>query len=94
MITIKDSSWNTIKEIEADISKNLLEQLTEAGVDIPAACYTGICGACMCEVESGAGSIDKNAFWEEGFPTDETEVMTCIAGVKDPNAEVILKSMY
>lgn len=94
MIKIKDSSGNIIKEIEADISKNLLEQLNDAWIDIPAACYTGICGACMCEIEKWAWSIDKNAFWEEWFPTDDTEVMTCIAWLKDKDGEIILKSIY
>jgi hypothetical protein len=32
-----------IKEIPADVNKTLLEQLTEEGIDIPAACYTGVC---------------------------------------------------
>ncbi len=94
MIIIKDANWNIIKEIEADISKNLLEQLTEAWIDIPAACYTGICGACMCEVESWWENIDKSFSGEEWFPTDDSEVMTCIAWIKDKDAEVVLKSMY
>lgn len=94
MITIKDANGNVLKQIEADISKNLLAQLTEAGIDIPAACYTGICGACMCEVEQGSDNIEKNFSGQEGFPTDDSEVMTCIAGVTDPDAEIILKSMY
>lgn len=94
MITIKDSSWNILKEIPADLNKTLLEQLVENWVDIPAACYTWICGACMCEVEAGSSEINKNFKWEEWFPTDEAEVMTCIAWVKDPNAEIILKSIY
>lgn len=94
MIIIKDSSWNVLKEIPADLNKTLLEQLVENWVDIPAACYTWICWACMCEVEAGSSEINKNFKWEEGFPTDEAEVMTCIAWVKDPNAEIILKSIY
>lgn len=94
MIIIKDSSGNVIKEIEADISKNLLEQLAAEGIDIPAACYTGICWACMCEVESGAEHIEKNFSWEEWFPTDETEVMTCIAGLKDIKGDIVLKTIY
>lgn len=94
MITIKDSNWNILKEIKADLSKTLLEQLTEAWVDIPAACYTGICGACMCEVEKWTENLEKNFKGEEWFPTDESEVMTCIAWVKDENAEIILKSIY
>lgn len=94
MITIKDSSWNILKEIPADLNKTLLEQLTEAGIDIPAACYTGICGACMCEVETWAEALDKSFKGEEGFPTDDSEIMTCIWWVKDPNAEIILKSIY
>lgn len=94
MITIKDSNWNILKEIPADTNKTLLEQLTEAWIDIPAACYTWICGACMCEVEKWAESINKSFKWEEWFPTDETEVMTCISWITDENAEIILKSIY
>ena len=65
MITIKDSLWNVIKEIPADVNKTLLEQLTEAGIDIPAACYTGVCWACMCEIEKGSDKINKNFTWED-----------------------------
>lgn len=94
MIIIKDANGNILKKIDADISKNLLAQLTEAWVDIPAACYTGICGACMCEVEQGSENIEKNFSGQEGFPTDDSEVMTCIGGVKNKDQDIILKSMY
>lgn len=94
MIIIKDSAWNVIKEINPDISKSLHKQITEAWVDIPAACYTWVCGACMCEIESWAENIDKNAFWEEWFPTWNDEVMTCIAWLKDKDKDIILKKVY
>jgi ferredoxin len=77
------------------VNKTLLKQLEAEGVEIPAACYTGICWACICEIEKGEDNINKNFRGEPGFPMGDEEVMTCIAGVKaDENDEVILKMMY
>lgn len=58
-LIIKNSEGETIKELDADVNKTLLKQLEDEGVSIPAACYTGICGACICEIESGEASVNK-----------------------------------
>lgn len=94
MITIKNSSWEVIKTIEADLSKTLLKQLQEEWIEIASACYTGICWACMCEIESWWENIDKSFRWEPGFPLWEEELMTCIAWVKDKEKDIVLKTIY
>ena len=94
MITIKNTSWEVIKIIEADISKTLLKQLSENGVELASACHTGICWACMCEIESWEENIDKSFRWEAWFPLWDEEVMTCIAWVKNKDIDIVLKTIY
>ena len=58
------------------------------GIDIPLACGGGVCGVCLCQVESGGEVIqlDKIAAPIMPLPTDETgnpkEILACVAGVK------------
>jgi ferredoxin len=94
-ITIKNVAWEVIKTLDADINKTLLKQLETEGVEIPSACFTGICWACMCEIEAWEEHINKEATTAPGFPLADEEVMTCIAKVKaDTDWEIVLKSMY
>lgn len=94
-ITIKNAAWEIIKTLDADINKTLLKQLEAEGVEIPSACFTGICWACMCEIEEWEEYINKEATTAPGFPLADEEVMTCIAKVKaDADWEIVLKSMY
>ena len=94
-ITIKNAAGEIIKTLDADVNKTLLKQLESEWIEIPSACFTGICGACMCEIEKWEELINKEATTAPGFPLADEEVMTCIAKVKD-NAdwEIVLKSMY
>ncbi|MCP4524104.1 MAG: (2Fe-2S)-binding protein [Candidatus Gracilibacteria bacterium] len=94
-ITIKNAGGDIVKTLDADINKTLLKQLEAEGIEIPSACFTGICGACMCEIEEGEDGINKEAITASGFPLADEEVMTCIAKVKpDYKGEIVLKSMY
>jgi len=94
MITIKNASWEVIKTIESDISKTLLKQLQESWVEMAYACHTGICGACMCQIESGSENVNKSFKWEPWFPLWDDEVMTCIAWVINKDENIILKTIY
>ncbi|NVP17308.1 2Fe-2S iron-sulfur cluster binding domain-containing protein [Candidatus Gracilibacteria bacterium] len=94
MIIIKNKDGEIIKTIEADISKTLLRQLQDNEVEMAYACHTGICGACMCMIESGSENVNKSFKGEPGFPLGDDEVMTCIGGVKDKNIDVVLKTIY
>jgi ferredoxin len=94
-ITIKNASGDIVKTLDADLNKTLLKQLEAEGIEIPSACFTGICGACMCEIEQGEEFVEKEAITASGFPLSDEEVMTCIAKVKtDSEGEIVLKSMY
>lgn len=94
-ITIKNASWEIIKTLDADLNKTLLKQLEAEWIEIPSACFTGICGACMCEIEKWEEHINKEATTAPGFPLADEEVMTCIAKVtSDEDGEIVLKSMY
>lgn len=94
-ITIKNASWETIKTFNADLNKTLLKQLEAEWVEIPSACFTWICWACMCEIEEWWDFIDKEAVTASGFPLADEEVMTCIAKIKSNQGwGIILKSMY
>ncbi len=94
MITIKNSNWEVIKKIDADLNKTLLKQLEAEGISLPAACYTGMCWACMCHIESWEENVDKSFRWEPWFPLWDEEVMTCIAWLKDKDKDIVLKTIY
>ena len=94
-ITIKNAAGEIIKTLDADLNKTLLKQLEAQWVEIPSACFTGICWACMCEIEEWEELINKEATTAPGFPLADEEVMTCIAKINsDADGEIILKSMY
>ncbi|MDR0370100.1 MAG: 2Fe-2S iron-sulfur cluster binding domain-containing protein [Candidatus Peribacteria bacterium] len=58
------------------------------GIDIPLACGGGVCGVCLCNVESGGEGIqpDKITAPIIPLPSDEQgnpkEILACVAGVK------------
>lgn len=89
IIRVKDENWD-VKEVNIRANKMLLEELEEAGYDIPNACKIGTCGACMCQVNEGAEFIDNSGIREAMFPLDDTEVLTCTAVIK-PEAEASWK---
>ena len=93
-LILKSTDWEIIKEIPLDTGKTLLKQLEDAGAEIPYACMTGMCSACMCEVESWLEQVDKSFKWEPAFPIDEREVMTCIAWGKQGSEDITLKMMF
>ena len=94
MITIKNSNGDIIKEIDAELNKTLLKQLEAEWISLPAACYTGMCWACMCHIESWEENVDKSFRWEPWFPLADEEVMTCIAWLKDKDKDIVLKTIY
>ena len=94
-ITIKNAAGEILKTLDADLNKTLLKQLEAEWIEIPSACFTGICWACMCEIEKWEEFINKEATTAPGFPLADEEVMTCIAKVNsDADWEIVLKSMY
>lgn len=93
-IIIKDASWEVIKTLDGDVTRNLLKQLTDKWVEISYACHTGICWACMCLIEKWEDSVIKNFKGEPWFPLADEEIMTCIAGIKEIDGDVILKKIY
>lgn len=80
-IQIKNTKGEILKEFPGDIGKTLLKQLEEQKIEMQFACRIGTCGACLCEIEQGSEYIDKSFRGEPAFPLDESEVMTCIAGL-------------
>lgn len=93
-ITIKDIQGNIEKQVEVDSNSPILTQLEKAGVFMQSACQAGICWACICNVESGGEKLNKNGFWEPGFPLADDEIMTCIWAVSNANDEVVLRKIY
>ncbi len=93
-LTIRDSDGNTLKTLDISPEKTLLHELQKAEIDIPNACRAGMCGACMCHIESGAEHVQKNKRGEPSFPLADDEVMTCIGGVTDSWDEIVLKTLY
>lgn len=86
-IRVKDEDGE-VREINVSANKMLLEQLEEAGYDIPNACKIWTCWACMCTVTSWADGIDKAWIREPMFPLDDVEVLTCTATIKEGAEDV------
>lgn len=93
-LILKNPSGEILKNIPLEVSKTLLKQLEDAGAEIPYACMTWMCSACMCEIETGLKQVNKSFRGEPAFPVDETEVMTCIAGWKEGDEDITLKMMF
>ncbi|MCH8518279.1 2Fe-2S iron-sulfur cluster binding domain-containing protein [Candidatus Gracilibacteria bacterium] len=93
-LILKSTSGEVLKEIPLDIRRTLLKQLEDAGAEIPYACMTGMCSACMCEVETGLTQVDKSFRGEPAFPVDDRELMTCIAGAREGSEDITLKLMF
>lgn len=97
-ITIKNSSWDIIKTIDAKLNQTLLKTITESWIEIYSACLNWICASCMCQIESWEQFVLKTFRNEPSFPLADEEVMTCIAKIKDEfietNNELILKTIY
>ena len=93
-LTIQNKKGEVLKTLDVSPESSLLGQIEAVGVEIPNACRTGMCGACMCQIESGDQYIVKDSKWEPAFPLWDDEVMTCIGWVKDTDSEIILKTMY
>jgi len=81
-IKVKSQDWE-MKEVNIEPNKNLLKELEKAGYEIPHACMTGACGACMCKVTAWSEYVKKDTLNEPLFPLAEEEVMTCIATVEE-----------
>ena len=93
-VRIENSQWELIKEIPVDANRVLLSQIEAAGIEIPNACRAGSCASCMCHIVSWGEHVEKALRGEPAFPLDETEVMTCIAGIRDTDETVVLRTMY
>ncbi len=94
LLTIKKSTWEIEAQIEIHPKRPILKQLEEAWIEMHSACHAGICGACICNIESWHEKIDKTFLTEPGFPLAEDEVMTCIWGITEENGEIVLKKIY
>jgi ferredoxin len=86
--------------------KSFQELAAMHGIDIPLSCGGGVCGVCMCSVESGAEAIqiDKITSPFVSLPIDENgnpkEILACVAGIKsemfsgEANHTIILQKSY
>lgn len=92
-IRIENADGSIQKQVEILPNKRLLSQLEKAGVEIPNACRTGMCAACMCSIESGSEFVQKDLWGEPAFPLWDEEVMTCIAGVSETDDVIVLRTI-
>ncbi len=93
-VRIENSEGELIKEVPIDVGRVLLSQLESHDIEIPNACRAGMCAACMCNIVQWSEHVIKNLRGEPAFPLGEDEVMTCIAGVKETDETIVLRTMY
>ena len=90
-ITIKDSSGKDIAKFDSNTDESLGTQAQEHGAPIPFSCGVGACRTCVCRVKKGKEFIDEEAVGPKHITTEEDEILSCIAGVKEnapKNAEI------
>jgi len=92
-IIVKDATWKVIKELDQEVNKTLIKQMTDSWLEVMSACHHWICGACIYNVEKWHNNVNKSFKWEPGFPLGEDEVMTCIAWVTDSEDDIILQNI-
>ncbi len=92
-IQVKNADGSLQKEVEILANKRMLSQLEKQWIEIPNACRTGMCAACMCHIQDGGEFIQKDLGWEPAFPLWEDEVMTCIAWVKETDTPIVLQTI-
>lgn len=87
-VIIKDNTGKELWSFTAQDNKHFQEMAAMHGIDIPLACWWGVCGVCLCNVKAGAENIqaDKITTPIIPLPTDDAgnpkEVLACVAGVK------------
>ena len=67
----------------------------ENNIEIPFSCRAGACRTCLCTVLDGLDYIDREAFGMQCLPTDDNEILACIAGLKPDtpdNIEIKLRA--
>jgi len=66
----------------------------DEGIELPFSCAAGACRTCLCTVVEGADLIDPEAIAPQQIPTEDTEILSCIAAIKEGVTEgkIILKA--
>ncbi len=74
-------------QFEIESSEPILEGLMKNDVDAPFSCQGGVCGACMCTLESGTVDMEEN-FTLTDDEIEEGRILTCIS--KPTSSEITL----
>ena len=105
-VIIQDPTGKELWSFIAENEKHFCELAALHGIELPYSCGGGVCGICLCEVESGEDAIQEDLITtpimplakdENGYPK---EILACIAGVKSELFQknqphtIILKRKY
>ena len=88
IVIIKDNAGKELWSFIAEDMKSLQELAAMHGIDIPLACGGGVCGVCLCKVETGGEAIQPDKITNPimPLPNDEQgnpkEILACVAGIK------------
>ena len=99
LVKLKDPQGTIILEFEANGTQPLLDQMEELAFDMPYSCRAGACMTCAVVVKSGIECVDQILGGEKFIDTDDDQILTCIAGVKeefvksDKQLELVIEMM-
>lgn len=105
-IIIKDPTGKELWSFLAEDLKSFQELATLHGIDIPLSCGGGVCGVCLCKVETGGETIQSDKITTPLIPLpidpegNPQEVLACVAGIKSEifndgqEHTVILQKVY
>ncbi|MBO4203268.1 GatB/YqeY domain-containing protein [bacterium] len=109
-VLIKDSTGKEVGSFQVKNDENASQSIQELaamhGIEIPLACGGGVCGVCLCKVESGGEAVqsDKITAPAISLPQDANgnpaEILACVAGIKTEalkkggNTTIVLQKAY
>lgn len=86
-VTLKSPDGKELIQFTANHEQTLIEQMEEKAFDMPYSCRAGSCMTCCVVVRSGIEVVDETTGGEKFIDTDEDQILTCIAGVKQESVE-------
>ncbi len=86
-ITIKDNSGKKVTQFSSNSDDSIGTQAQDNGADIPFSCGVGACRTCVGKCTSGKEHINPEALGTQHIDTEDDEILTCIAGIKEDAPE-------
>lgn len=87
-LVLKDPTGKILLELKgANADETIIEQLEQEAFDMPYSCRAGSCITCAVIVLKGKKHINEQLGGEKFIETDDDQILTCIAGLREESVE-------